>query len=243
VSADRNHADRVRLWSALVVRGAVENVLLPAFRQQSGLDVEVAFDPTTVLMGRIEAGERPEVIVSTTESLESLPEGVIAKETISPLIRAAIGLGVAQGAPRPAIETVDDVVTALRSARSVAYSRTGQSGIYFAALIERLGIAAEIRPTATVLESGFVGEAVRDGRADLAVQQLSELAFVPGIDIVGPLPEPIQRYTDFSVAIGSDSVSAPGARQLAELLTSEVARSAYSAAGLLIPSADRGDWQ
>ncbi|MCU1579012.1 MAG: hypothetical protein JWP19_1216 [Rhodoglobus sp.] len=231
----QNPAVPVRLWSALVVRGALEGAILPAFVEETGIVVESVFDPTTVLMQRIADGDRPDVIVSTTGSLDLLPSGVLASGAIAPLVRTGIGIGVAEGAVEPDISTVERLTASLLAARSVAYSRAGQSGIYFASLIEELGIADEVNAKATVLEKGFTGEAVIDGRADIAVQQVSELRFVPGITVVGSLPEAVQRYTDFSVALAAGSSDLEPARRLLAHLTSEASRGSYIAEGLVVP--------
>jgi molybdate transport system substrate-binding protein len=226
----------VSLWSALVVRGSLDATVIPAFAAEGEWTVDAVFDPTTVLMQRIAAGELPEVIISTTDSLESLPAGTLVEGSITPLVRTGIGIGVAEGQAAHPIETVLDLTEALLEARSVAYSRTGQSGIYFASLIEKLGIADEVNAKATILEKGFTAEAIIDGRADLAIQQVSELRFVPGITVVGPLPEAVQRYTDFSVAVTSIGAASSGARALHAFLTAELAQNAYLAEGLQRPT-------
>jgi molybdate transport system substrate-binding protein len=226
----------VSLWSALVVRGSLDSTVIPAFTAEGNWTVATEFDPTTVLMQRIAAGELPEVIISTTGSLEALPAGTLVEGSITPLVRTGIGVGVAEGSEVHPIETVLDLTTALLDARSVAYSRTGQSGIYFASLIEKLGIAEEVNAKATVLEKGFTAEAIIDGRADLAIQQVSELRFVKGITVVGPLPEAVQAYTDFSVAVTSVGSASAGARALHAFLGAELAQNAYLAEGLQLPT-------
>jgi molybdate transport system substrate-binding protein len=80
----------------------------------------------------------------------------------------------------------------------VAYSRLGASGIFFAGLIERMGIASEINPRAIVIPQGFTAERLVTGEADLAVQQLSELKQVAGIEVVGPIPLELQTPAVFS---------------------------------------------
>ncbi|HEV7565189.1 MAG TPA: substrate-binding domain-containing protein [Microbacteriaceae bacterium] len=226
----------VSLWAALVVAGAFDATVIPAFTAETEWTVDAAFDPTTVLMKRIADGELPEVIISTTGSLEGLPAGTLAEASITPLVRTGIGVGAAEGSAARQIETVEDLTAALLAARSVAYSRTGQSGIYFASLIEKLGIADEVNAKATIVEKGFTGEAVIDGRADLAIQQVSELRYVPGIAVVGPLPEPVQWYTDFSIAITSAGADSAGAQALHAFLLGELARNAYVAEGLQLPT-------
>lgn len=226
--------DTLTLWSALVVRGALESTVLPGFEHGNAVAVSTVFEPTTVLMQRLADGERPDVIVSTTESLEALPEGTLAPGTIAALVRTGIGVGVAAGTSRPPIATTEELAGTLSAARSVAYSRSGQSGIYFAQLIEQLGIAAEVNAKATVIPKGFTGEALLDGRADIAIQQISELLFVPGVDVVGPLPGAIQKYTDFSVALACGSRHAEAAHRLHGHLVAQAAQEAYARVGLLV---------
>ena len=101
------------------------------------------------------------------------------------------------GAPKPDISTPEAFKRTLLAAKSIAFSRIGASGIHFAEVIERLGIAAEIRRKATISDS-YVGEIAARGEAELAVQQISELMPVAGIDIVGPLPGDLQKISVFS---------------------------------------------
>ncbi|MEU6645370.1 substrate-binding domain-containing protein [Saccharomonospora sp. NPDC046836] len=224
----------VRLYCALVVRKALEDTVLPSFRgSHPEIAVEEIFDPTTVLRERIEAGERPDVLVAVTGALAPiLATGAVAEETQEPFVRSAIGVAVAEGAPRPDISTTEALVATLSGARSVAYSRAGASGIYFVELLDQLGIADLVNSRATVLPKGFTAEAVVDGRADLAVQQLSELSFVKGVDVVAPLPDEVQQYTDFTIALGADAAHRPEARTLATFLRGEIASQAYAADGL-----------
>ncbi|MFC8075618.1 substrate-binding domain-containing protein [Streptomyces sp. NPDC057307] len=237
MSPDTPHT--VSLFSALAVKKALDDVLLAAFTEQTRIAVEGVYDPTNVLLRRVGAGARPDVMVGVSGSFPALVEsGVIDGSSLRHVARSGIGLAMPPGAEPPAIDTVDALVTALRSARSVAYSRTGASGVYFAGLLERLGIAEEVNARATVVEKGFTALAVVDGRADLAVQQLSELLFVPEAEVVGPLPEGAQHITEFSVALGTVGAGRSWARELHTFLTGEEARDAYRQAGLDVPPLD-----
>ncbi|MGV9881121.1 molybdate ABC transporter substrate-binding protein [Streptomyces sp. NPDC003006] len=234
MSTDTPH--KVSLFSALAVKKALDDVILTKFTQQTGITVEGFYDPTNVLLQRIEEGARPEVMVGVTGSFPALCElGVIDRGSVRNLARVGVGLAAPPGAERPAIDTVDALIAALRSARSVAYSRTGASGVYFAGLLERLGIADEVNARATVVEKGFTALAVVDGRADLAVQQMSELLFVPEAEVVGPLPEGAQHFTEVSAALGTAAVARAEARALHSFLTGEEAGDAYRDAGLDVP--------
>jgi molybdate transport system substrate-binding protein len=114
------------------------------------------------------------------------------------LVRSAIGIAVRQGAPKPDIGSAAALKQALLSARTISYSKTGISGVYFPTVLERLGIAAQVASKVLIPTSGVpVGEVVAKGDAEIGVQQISELLPVPGIEIVGPLPEEMQKVTVF----------------------------------------------
>ena len=114
----------------------------------------------------------------------------------------------------------------------MAYSRNGPSGIYFAKLLPELGIAEQVNEHATVVDQGFTALALLDGRADLALQQMSELLFVPEAKIAGPIPLDVQHYTEFSAGVGVRAKKSADAGSLLTFLGAEFALAAYSDAGL-----------
>ena len=148
------------------------------------------------------------------------------------LVQSLVGLAVKTGAAKPDISTPESLQRALLEARSIAYSRIGASGVWFARLIERLGIAEAVNAKATIVPSGLTGELAARGETELAVQQLSELMLVPGIDIVGPLPLALQTPAVFSAAVFTGSAHADLARAFLQSLSSVDAAAAFTAAGL-----------
>jgi molybdate transport system substrate-binding protein len=117
---------------------------------------------------------------------------------------------------------------------SIVYSRAGASGIYFEKLIDRLGIGEEIRAKSLIIPAGLTGEKVRDGQVALAVQQMSELRAVQGIDIIGPFPADVQQTTNFSAAVFFDAEDPTGAEAFIAALTTPAAREAFLARGLKV---------
>lgn len=217
------------VFSALAVQTPL-TALTEEFTARTGEAVATTFEPTAVLQELIADGARPDVLICTREAMEALAaDGVV--EGVAPLVTSAIGVAVAPGRPHPDLGDVPRLVAALRSGR-VAYSRAGASGKYFAGLLERLGLTDEVNARAVIPDKGFVAEALLDGRADLAVQQLSELAVVPGIEIVGPLPDGAQQRIVLDVAVGSASAHPEAARLFRDWVTSPAAGKRYRAAQL-----------
>lgn len=223
----------ISLYSALAIKMALAADVLSSFSNATGTEVDVLYDPTTELTRRVREGARPHVMIAVTSSFEDeAMRQVFDLATRVRLAKVGVGLAVPPGSAKPDISTVDALRATLLNARSVAYSRAGASGIFFRGLLERLGVAEEVDARATVLEKGFTATAVVDGRADLAVQQLSELMFVPGAEIVGPLPEAVQQYTELSACLSSSGGQTGEARALLGHLAGVRAAESYARNGL-----------
>lgn len=219
----------ITLFSTLAVRKAFDDIVFESFTRETGIEINAVFDPTVQLLRRIEAGETFDVMIGVTSSFDALgPAGVVDLGSRTPIARTGVGIAASPGAALPDISTVDALIATLTTARSVAYSRTGASGIYFADMIEQLGIADQVNARATVIEKGFIAQAVVDGRADIAIQQMSELLFVPEAQIVGPLPAEVQHYTEFAATLAADATNNADARSFLQYLTEATARDAYT---------------
>lgn len=215
------------VMSGLATRKAFDDHLFGAFTERTGVEVIPVYDPTVQLLRRLDAGEHFDVLIAATPSFEALVASGLVAEGPRPIVRTRIGLAVARGAEHPVLATADDLVKTLTTARSVAYSRTGQSGIHFVDLVKRLGLEDVVLPKATVLEKGFTATALESGAADLAVQQLSELLFVAGAEIVGPLPEELQKWTEFSAGTAAVSARNADVAAFVEFISGHEAARAY----------------
>jgi molybdate transport system substrate-binding protein len=178
--------------STLAMKGVLETAA-PGLRVQ--------FHATQALLKAIAAGESADVVMLTDEGIAELArQGRTVSGSEMKLGSSGVGLAVRAGARKPDIGTVDALKKTLLGAESVAHSRMGASGIYFAALLERLGIAERLKKR-VIVEKGPVAAVVAGGGAAIGAQLLCELAPVPGIDIVGPLPDEVQNFTHFSAAV------------------------------------------
>jgi molybdate transport system substrate-binding protein len=205
-------ASRIAVVSSLALKGVLEE-FKPAFERSLAASLELRFDATQAILAQV-GSLRADLLVLTAEAMEALRKGGQVTQ-VRVLGSSGIGVAVRAGAPKPDIGSVEALKRALAGASSVAHSKVGASGIYFSELLQRLDITLKKR---VVVEKGPVGLVVAAGEAEIGVQQLCELAPVPGIDIVGPLPEPVQRVTHFCAGIPANAANPQGARALMELL-------------------------
>ena len=222
----------VRVLSTLALAGAVR-ALAEKYQLKSGARIDADFAPTVRVLERLKEGETADVLILTDEGLAGLIEGgsVVAESRVD-LARSWVGLAVKLGAQHPDISTEASLRATLLAARSVAYSRLGASGIFFAQLIAKMGIEKEINARATVSPMGFTAERIVTGEADVAIQQLSELKQVQGVEIVGPLPHHLQKPAVFSAGTMTGSTQVAASALLLKFLASSEATSALIESGL-----------
>lgn len=222
----------LKVLSTHAVQGALV-ALMARFEAAQGATVAVDYAPTNALLARIEAGDRADVAIITRAGVDDLIRlGILDAGATVDLGRSLVGLAVKAGAAKPEIGTPEALKDALLAAPSIAYSGLGASGVLFAGLIAQLGIADAVNAKAMVIPSGLTGALVASGEVEMAVQQLSELMAVPGLDIVGPLPSSLQTPTTFSAAAFAGSANAGLAREFLQALSSAEAAAAFKAAGL-----------
>ncbi len=184
----------------------VLDALTPAFERASGHKVSVTADPAKVMMERIRAGETGDVVILGTASVDELAKaGLVDPKSRRPFARCRVGVAVLKGAPKPDIGTVDTFKRALLQAKSICHSEHGASGMYVPVLLERLGILGEMKPKIVTRPGGYIARVVVEGKAELAIQQIVELLAVPGVDLVGPIPDEVQKTFETSAGIFSAS--------------------------------------
>ena len=216
----------IKVLTAGAMRGVLAE-LLPRFETDTGHKVSLDNATAGMLAQRIEAGEAFDVAVITPKVIDGLiGKGKIAPGSRVDVAKVGIGVAVKAGAPLPDIATVEAFRRTLLAARSVAYidpKAGGSSGIYFDGLLNRLGIAGEIRQKAKLKQGGHVADLVAAGEAEVAVHQISEIVPVKGVVLVGPLPAEVQNFTTYTAAIGADAKDAAAAKALVDRLAGPAA--------------------
>jgi len=217
-------SDTIRVLSTLALKGAVQG-LAGQYMAAGGMRIDADFAPTLALLDRLRSGEAADVVILTREGLDQVArEGRVIADSCVDLARSWVGVAVKDGAAHPDIATEAALRTALLGARAVAYSRLGASGILFAKLIEQLGIASDVNARAVIIPQGFTAEKLVTGEADLAVQQISELKQIEGIEVVRPIPYALQTPAVFSAGrMAATNQPAEADRLLRFLASPEVA--------------------
>jgi molybdate transport system substrate-binding protein len=212
--------DALRVLSTLALQGAIRS-LAGRYQAAAGARIDADFAPTLALLDRLRAGEVADIVILTREGLDEIArEGRVVAESCVDLARSFVGIAVKAGAPHPDISSEAALRVTLLAARAVAYSRLGASGILFAKLLERLGIAVDVNARAIIIPQGFTAERLVTGEADLAVQQISELMQVGGVEVIGPIPRELQTPAIFSAGRMSASQKAGEADRLLRFLAS-----------------------
>ena len=223
----------------VLTAGAFKQVVLalvPDFEKQTGHKVTVDNDTAGGLKKRIEGGEAFDVAVITPGVVDDLiAKGKIAAGSRVNLASVGVGVVVKEGAPKPDVSTVEAFKRALLAAKSVAYidpSSGGSSGIYIDKLLERLGIADQIRPKAKLKQGGHVADLIVSGEAELGIHQISEIVPVKGASLVGPLPKEIQNTTTYAAGLSASAKDKIAAEALIKAFAGPAAAALLKSKGM-----------
>ena len=225
------------VWSAGAARPPLEE-LVPEFQKMSRKTLQVEYAPVGVLMRRLAEGTLPDVLIVSTEVVAEV-ERKRWSVPGSPLALGSVGVGVAvkEGAPTPDISSPDALRKTLLAARSITYMdpQKGTSGKHFAAVLEQLGIAEQVKAKTTLGDAGFVVEPVARGEIELGVQQITEILPVKGAKLLGPLPASLQKITSYSVMLGAQARDPVLAGALIGYLTGAQAAAMFRQKGFAVP--------
>jgi molybdate transport system substrate-binding protein len=217
---------------------AAYNALVPEFERASGHKVITAYGPSmgttaNAIPVRLERGEPADVLILVGYALGDLiKKGKVVPDSRVDLVKSKIGVAVKSGAPKPDISSAEALKRALLAAKSVAYSDSA-SGVYISTeMFGKLGIVDEMKDKARKIPATPVAEIIAHGDAEIGFQQISELKPVAGIDIVGPLPDELQKVTVFSAGIASVSKEPDAGKALIKYLASPAASAILIKSGL-----------
>jgi molybdate transport system substrate-binding protein len=223
---------------AVIVTGgplpSVMGTIVPMFEKAAGHKVTLSTRGGQALAADVKQGAADLVVTDAPVVDELAKGGDIVENSKTLLMISKIGLGVKAGATKPDISTADKLKAALLAAKTIGYS-LGPSGQHFLTVIGRLGIADAVKAKAVVPKGEPVGALIARGEAELGIQQVAELLAVPGVDLVAPLPEDLQKRLPFSAGIPSKAKNAETARALIKFLRSEPVLAILKQKGMELP--------
>jgi len=232
---DHALAAEVRVLSAGAVRAIVTD-LAEEFRRETGHTVALAFGTVGAIRQKLTAGESADVVIMSDVAIDEMTrQGAVIPGTRTDIARTGMGIAVREGAPKPDISTPEALTQTLRAARSLVYvdpAQGGTSGIHFAGVLERLGIAEAVKAKTRLVPGGYPAELVAKGEVELVAHQISEIVPVKGVALVGPLPKDLQKITTYSAGLAARSPVPEAARAFIAFLARPAFKSRFAAAGL-----------
>jgi molybdate transport system substrate-binding protein len=231
-------AAEIKVLSAVGVMPVIKD-LGPKFERATGHKLAITFVTLGEAVKRVQAGEAVDVVIIPRQGIDSfVKDGKAAADNVTVVARSDIGVAIRKGSPKPGISSPEALKRTLLAAKSIAYTNPetgGASGIHFAKMLDRLGIAAEMKPKTIFPKAAggaAVGALVASGEAELGVQQIQELIPVAGIEIVGPLPGDLQNTLVFSAAIMIGAKDAEASKALVNFLRTPEATAVIKAMGM-----------
>ncbi len=226
-------AAEIRVLSSNAMTESMQNISV-AFEKQTGHKLVAIFEPTNMILDRLKRGEKADVVILIKSTMGELIKNKGVKDgTAVDVAKTRLGLAMKKGQARPDIGTPESFAKSMLAARSIVISKVGASGIQFTKALQTLGIYDEIKPRIQVMEgAGRVGNFAADGTAEYAVQMMSELLPVKGIEVVGPLPGALNFEIVLSAAVSADASDNAAAMALIQFLTTPSSAAEFRATGM-----------
>jgi len=234
--ADAVNAAEIRVLTVIGM-GAVLTELGPQFERASGHKLLMSFLTSGEVVTRIGGGEAADIVIMPRQGIDQFArDGKAVAGSVTVIARSIMGAAVRGGAPKPDISSPEALGKALLAAKTITYPNPAHgaaSGIHFAKVLDRLGIANDVRSKTVFLpKAGPVGVLVANGQAELAIHQIQELLPVGGIDIVGPLPSSLQENLVFAAALMTGAKNSDSVKQLIDFLRTPEAVKTVIAKGM-----------
>jgi molybdate transport system substrate-binding protein len=232
MGASAAQAAEIVVLSTTAVKEALHEIV-PLFERTSGHKVNITYGSGPIVLEKVRAGAAGDLFIGPDEFSDPLlKEGKLVAGTRVEFANSGASIAVRAGAPKPDVSTSEKFKAALLAAKTVSYSR-GASGLFFVRVLERLGIADQIKAKLVAPKQGEpVGAVVARGAAEIGVHQLSELLPVAGIDILGPLPADLQRKIVYGASVLPASTQREAAKAFVAFLRSEAAAAIIKKKGM-----------
>jgi len=233
-AAVASSAAEIKVLTSVALTSAF-NELAPKFEQATGNKLKIDYSLIASIRKRMLDGETADVIILSRPVMDELDK--LQKFTSGSVINVAgtpVALAIRAGAPKPDISTVDALKHALLAAKMIVYAdpaKGGASGVYFAKVVDRLGITDQLKSKTILVPGAQAAEVVAKGIAEIGVAQTSEIVPVAGAEVLGPLPGEFASTTVWTAGMGTTTKVPEAAKSLTQFLTGSVAKPVFSAKG------------
>ena len=226
IEATVANAAEVKVLASVALTSAL-NELAPQFERTTGNKLTFGYSLVADIRKRVLEGETADVIILSRPVMDELEkQNKLAPGTIANVAGIAVALTARAGAPKPDISSVDALKRSLIAAKSIVYAdpaKGGLSGVYFARVLDRLGIAEQMKPKTILVPGDQSADVVAKGEAEIGIAQTSEIVPVAGAQLLGPLPGELGLVTIFSAGIGAGTKAQEAATSLIRFLTGPTA--------------------
>lgn len=239
------HAAEIRLLSAASMQTVLSEIV-GDFERSSRHKVTIRYSTMGTITGRIAGGEEADLVISSPASISALvAQGRIDGSSLVTVARTGVGVVVPAGGRTPRIASIEDFKRALLAAQVIVYADPaggGAAGIHVARVIEKLGIAGQLKPKTRLGAGGDVTEVtLAQGAGALGMTQVSEIVGKPGAEFV-PIPHELQNYTEFVAGTPAGVYRSEPVAAFIEFLKSPIAAVTMKAKGMELHQ-DRLPWE
>jgi len=228
------NAAELKVLASVALTAALDE-LAPQFEKASGHKLKIGYSLIADIKKRVLEGENADVLLLSRPAMEDLLKAGKLAGTITAVAGTPVAVAIRAGAPKPDIGTVAALKATLLAAKSIVYAdpaKGGASGVYFASVVARLGIADQIKAKTILVPGAESADVVARGEAELGVAQASEIVPVKGAEVLGPLPGEYASTTAFVAGIGASSHEQDAAKALIQFLTGPSAAPVFKARGM-----------
>jgi molybdate transport system substrate-binding protein len=231
----------IKVLSTTAMKTSMD-ALMPEFERATGHTTQFSYAPSARIAKQVADGEPNDVTIATGPGIDALiAQGKIVAGSRADIARSAMALAVQKGAPKPDISTVEAFKRTMLAAKSLGMSNPvggGQSGANLARIFDALGITEAMKPKCVYGPggpAGLIGNFLFRKEVEIGIQQLPELMAVPGIDIVGVLPDGVQSKTVFAAGLFASAAHPDAGRALIAHLTTPAAVKVMRDNGMEVP--------
>lgn len=225
----------VRILSSNILRGVLQEIT-PQFEREVACRLTITYGPPGQIKTKLMRGDNADLVLLGAPGVEELQhEGLVLAEGRTDIANNLIGVAVRAGVAKPDIGSVEAVTRMLLAAKSIVYTDPavgGRSGIHFAKVLEQLGIADQLKAKSILNDGSLSAELVARGEAEIAIQFISEIVPVKGVQLVGPLPVELQDITVVAGAITKNSPNPALAKAFIDFLKSPTVAPVIRARGM-----------